>query len=1070
MRATLLCGAFGVSGSIAVAQTAGTDNRDGSYVNFEEAPIHPVELVESEGELWVANVAAGTVSVFSVPGLALQDEIPVGMGPVTVRRRPDSGEMWVACASSGALFVVDRATRQVIDSFMPGAPVSGVEIPLEPAGLIFSPAGDKAYCTLSMADQIVEIDAATRTVARRIEFSTRFPDPINSPLVHAEEPRALLLDGTTLQVLSFESGNGTSASAGLTNSTMVDMWDLFLNPPPPFGPFPPPPDRDVLSFDLSVAAPEGSIALWRMGTLCFDFERRAGSSELLVSNIDANNLLDGEFNFPLSGIARHRISRATPGGATVPQATTHVDLNLAADRHPLLPTSAVLFALPNEIEQTAAGLLFACCYDTRNTAVVDLATNQVIASLAASGFGPRGLALDAAAQHAWVFNRADATIDEFSLVGLAPGAQLAPTASVAVGFDPTPAHVKSGRLVHIDATNSSTGTQSCNTCHVDGHADRIAWLLGEFTGSLPTLPVVKEDKKVKVTQSLRGIEETAPFHWRGDRADLDAFNPAFEGLLGGAQLSPADFADFQAFVFSLTFPANPNQLPSRELSNGAIVNAKRGKLAFETLPILRIAADTIAPHSDLNIACAACHSLGGFNGTDNQVVNDVTQPTFADNPAHLRGLFDKDSEDVVYPVGTFNGPGFGSLNRTVATGWGTANNGFGDALKNFVVDLFNGPPSAETAITQFVNEFDSGTAIAAMWSFTLTPAKAGSPATSPVATYLMPQATAGNCDLAVKGLLAGAVRVGFLFDPASQLFLSDRASIAPQSLAQLDALAAAGATFSFLGVPFAAGRRIAVDRDLDFLLDGDEVTTSPTVADSDGDAFLDGYEVRNGTDPANPASVPGNLTPPAIVASQLVFQNSVLAKFRWTTDVEASARIRIRDAGTNLLLSTTIDRRQLRHHVMVVRKLDPGRAYVAEIDGADQNGNFTAVTTINFTASSHFLQSVHTDAVTLVTNGTNPSGTEDLVATITVKGEDGAAATGATVTGRFIEWTNGVAATITGFTVTTATGSVVSATYPSLHPLGSGATVEVVVDSITTPAGELHFHPHEVNFSAKFQL
>ena len=122
MRATLLVGAIGTLGSIAVAQTAGTDNRDGSYVNFEEAPVHPVELVEAESELWVANVAAGTVSVFKVPGLSLQDEIPVGMGPVTVRRRPDSDVMWVACASSGALFIVDRASRTVVDSFMPGSP------------------------------------------------------------------------------------------------------------------------------------------------------------------------------------------------------------------------------------------------------------------------------------------------------------------------------------------------------------------------------------------------------------------------------------------------------------------------------------------------------------------------------------------------------------------------------------------------------------------------------------------------------------------------------------------------------------------------------------------------------------------------------------------------------------------------------------------------------------------------------------------------------------------------------------------------------------------------------------
>lgn len=1057
------CIALVAAPSLVVAQTAGTQNRDGTYVNFEEAPIHPLELVEAHAELWVANVAAGTISVFKVPGLQLQDEIPVGLGPVAIRQRPGTDEMWVACASSGALFIIDRAARQVIDSFMPGAPVQGVEIPAEPAGLLFSADGALAYCSLSLVNQLVEIDAASRTVVRRFEFGTPFPQP-TSPLVHAEEPRALLLDGEMLFALSFESGNGTTADANLQSSTMVDLWDLHLNQG-----LPPPPDRDLLQFDLTSGTPVGATTLWRMGTLDLDVER-LDDGDFVVSNVDANNLLHGEFHFPISGIARHRVSRAAAAvaGAPLPQPTTHIDLNDPAARDPLLPAT-LRFAIPNDLAPIGgSGRMVVCCYDTANSAVLDLASNTVIAALEAKGFGPRGAAIDGAGKHAWIFNRADATVDEFDLAGLTNGAVLTPAASAPAGFDPTPAVVRAGRLVHIDASNSSSGVQSCNTCHLDGHTDRIAWLLGDFTGSLPDHPVARDDKQVKTTQSLRGIEELPPYHWRGDRADLDAFQPAFEGLLGGTLLSPTEFRNFEAWVFSLTMPANPRQLPSRALSNSGTTGAQRGKLAFETLPILRIAHDTIAPHSDRRLTCSECHSLQGFAGSLNQIVNDVTFPIFPDHPAHLTGLFDKTSDNVDY--GTAFPPNLNGLNRLPATGFGLANNGFADALEDFVPDLFNGPPTAEAAITQFLIEFDSGTAIAAMWSFTLTPAKAGTPSTSPIALYLMPQATLRNCDLAVKATLPGLGRVGFRFDPATQLFVADRATIPPQSFAQLDALAQAGGVLTFLGVPVGSGWRIGVDRDADELADGDEIATSSIDPDSDGDSFRDGYELLHGANPADPLSVPSNPIAPVITQATLAFESSVVAKFRWETSGEASGRITLRDPATNVALATFIDRRPVRRHVMVVRGLEPGRSYLAEIDGADANGNFAAVWSIPFVATAHFFESVHSETVVLASTGTNAANQELLQATFTVHGEEGALIDGATVSGRFIEWVGGQAATITPFSSAPTSAGVTTAPHTSLHVDGSGAFVEVVVDSITTSAGEMHFHPHQTDFADRLQL
>ena len=133
---------------------------------------------------------------------------------------------------------------------------------------------------------------------------------------------------------------------------------------------------------------------------------------------------------------------------------------------------------------------------------------------------------------------------------------------MALRADTSPDPIRRGRKLFFDGSRSATGTLSCATCHVEGGADGLAWDLS---------PIPFHSKRPMVTQTLIGIEKLGPFHWRGER-DLIDFNPAFEGLLGNHdpasmnQLSPQEFADFKAFIFSLRNPANPNQSRSRRVS------------------------------------------------------------------------------------------------------------------------------------------------------------------------------------------------------------------------------------------------------------------------------------------------------------------------------------------------------------------------------------------------------------------------------------------------------------------------------------------------------------------------
>src|SRR6185295_5878910 len=117
-------------------------------------------------------------------------------------------------------------------------------------------------------------------------------------------------------------------------------------------------------------------------------------------------------------------------------------------------------------------------------------------------------------------------LQTFDLTGLGPGSLKKPvavTGTVKIGFDVTSVAVLNGRRHFLNAPASASGLATCNTCHMDGHLDGIAWDLSDFTGKLDQEPVGRVPKGTKVTMSLRGIEETPPFHWRGDRADLANF-------------------------------------------------------------------------------------------------------------------------------------------------------------------------------------------------------------------------------------------------------------------------------------------------------------------------------------------------------------------------------------------------------------------------------------------------------------------------------------------------------------------------------------------------------------------
>jgi hypothetical protein len=132
------------------------------------------------------------------------------------------------------------------------------------------------------------------------------------------------------------------------------------------------------------------------------------------------------------------------------------------------------------------------------------------------------------------------------------------------------------------------------------------------------------------TQTLKGLSNTSPLHWRGDRVDFQAFNGAFASLMGGSLLSPADMNTYAAFGTSIAYPPNPNQPLNRAyLTAPANNNQQAGQNAFN-------AAVTSFPFIG-NVGCFTCHPTP--TGTNRMVITNqiLSSPQQAKVP-QLRNL------------------------------------------------------------------------------------------------------------------------------------------------------------------------------------------------------------------------------------------------------------------------------------------------------------------------------------------------------------------------------------------------------------------------------------------------
>ena len=764
-----------------------------TFANFEEAQTNPVRLSADGTLLFAVNTPNASLSVFDVttPGSpTLVSVIPVGLGPVSVNPRTDD-EVWVVNQVSNSVSIV---------SVSQGIVTATIPVKAEPMDVVF--AGSNAYISVSRFNAIAVIDATTYALVSILP-------------VYGGSPRALAVspDGSKVYAAFAIAGNATtiipSAEAPVqcgvkgqttfTGSQCVPAFNPALPTPPQVGLIVSATDP-TWSSDIKYKMPaNGVVAInatatpsiagyySNVGTINLGLAVNPVSGDLYVANTAALNTTNFEPN-QNGHFVNNQITSIQVASGTV----TPFNLNPNID-YGTLPNPAALstaLAQPAGVVVDPGGsFMYVAAFGTDRVAQVTtngavnwfVELNPLSVGSAASSVtkrGPRGLALNAAAQTLYSLNRISDTISVINT------STQAVSTEIPVGDDPTPTLLKAGRGFLYDAKLSGNGTGSCSSCHVDGDMDHLAWNLGNPAGSMTSVVQAGQTitfhpmKGPMTTQTFRGLLNLSPYHWRGEIANFVDLNPDFSQLLGGTPLSTGNMDTYALFASNILFLPNPNENLDRTLPTSfAGGNPVNGETDFMT--ILGTGTTTMKG------TCNQCHTSNPGPGSNREIQTTIPQPV---NPQpfkvpQLRNVYQKE----LFTPGT---------GQTI-DGFGLSPDGNFPGLAAFLSSpLFAGYTAQQiTDIIAYSLCFDTGTAPAV--GFTITVTAPTLTATSSYWTTLQSQATAGNVDLIGRGTIQGVLS-GLLYQPQAGNYISNLGTVYTQ--AQLQGFITAGDTLSFMGV------------------------------------------------------------------------------------------------------------------------------------------------------------------------------------------------------------------------------------------------------------------------------
>ncbi|MFN0007297.1 MAG: YncE family protein, partial [Planctomycetota bacterium] len=818
---------------------------------------------------------------------------------------------------SDSVSIVRLSTRSV---------VATLKTDDEPCDVVFGGTPARAFVSCSQANTVLVYDLASLSQA-----PTRIA-------IDGEDPRAMAVsgDGTKVYVAVFESGNATTIlgggavnNLGFPPNVVNDPAGPYagVNPPPNSGALfdppqnganPPPPrvglivkkrvsgrwwddnngdwtdlvsgpnaalsgrpvgwdlaDNDVAVIDASSL---GVTYVRRLMNLCMAIAVDPSNGDVTVIGTEATNEIryEPKVQGRFTRVELARVKQPGLAMSVVSDLNSHLDYTV-----PTIPQSERDKSLgdPRGIVWNASGTrAYVTGMGSNNLIVIDSNGGRAGTTPTIDvGEGPTGIVLDGAHARLLVLNKFEGSI---SVVDLATE-----TETARVSFhDSSPAAIRIGRKHLYDThKNSGLGQIACASCHVDSRIDRLAWDLGDPSGTMKSvagqnlgagIPGLNTGfqpwhpmKGPMTTQTLQDIIGKEPLHWRGDRAGIEEFNGAFIGLQGDdTNLTPLEMAEFENFLATIHFPPNPfrnfdNTLPTSLPLSGHYTTGRFGPAglplpngnAVNGLAIYRPPRllDATA------LACVTCHTLPTGMGTNHRLQGPTLVP-IAPGPngeRHHMLVSVDGSTNISIKVpqlrNEYDKVGFDTTQLVNRAGFGLLHDGSVDSIARFIDEpVFSIQSNQETAdLVAFMLAFsgselpqgstnpfaleppgspsqDSHAAVGAQT--TLQDASSPAPGQLTLIADMIAQANTKKVGLVVKGVRGGIPR-GYTY-VAPNLFESDRAG-AMVTADRLQSSVTLGSELTYTVVPRGTATRLGIDRDLDGCLDQDEIDGGSDPAD-----------------------------------------------------------------------------------------------------------------------------------------------------------------------------------------------------------------------------------------------
>ena len=894
----------------AIAAESSAD-QSSSFALFETGQVRPLAISPNGQKLYAVNTPDNRLEIFYITnsGLLHVGSISVGLEPVAVAARNDN-EVWVVNHLSDSVSVVDttyatapRVLRTLLVADEPRDIVFAGP-GKNRAFITTAHRGQNAPYDPQLTTPGIGRADVWVFDANNLGSSSLGGTPLTIVSLFSDTPRALAVtpDGSRVYAAGFHSGNRSTSihrnivqaelgyPAPITDHTgeeqpptakivqhngqhWVDsdgyVWDHGVN----FNL----PDKDVFVINANSNPPAqlaGNQGFYTgVGTILFNMAVNPVSGKVYVTNTEANNLnrFSGPGTFAGTTVQGHlhesRITVLSPNGTVTPR---HLNKHINYNQRPApagvkekslsTPTEMAITSNGSTLYVAALGSSKIGVFNTaalENNSFVPSAANHIVLDDDGDSVGPSGLVLDEARNRLYVLTRFDNSVVVVDTVSKS-------VTSRKRLYNPEPESAVEGRRFLYDArATSSNGEASCASCHVFGDFDSLAWDLGnpdDATFSTPgpiasVFPVFLQqfnyfsaNKGPMTTQSLRGMANHGPMHWRGDKTmgnqeesaqpnsgtfdefgAFKQFNGAFRDLVGRTgPIDNNDMEDFADFALQIMYPPNP----IRNLDNSLTAKQQAGRDRF------------FAPQVALEFSCNDCHRIdpdanaeygepipGFFGSTGEYVFGEVPQPM---KIPHLRnvyqkvGMFGMVAIPSIYPFNT-------DFKGDQVRGFGMTNDGSEDTVVRFLSSIGfdiasglspNGFDAGELGIQQreesdaYIMAFDSNLAPIVGQQVTMHHDNA-TVAHSRV-TLMLQRADAGECDVVAKVRHNGD-EVGFLYVGANQ-FESSSENIGTISRAALTLLAAQESSkpVTYTAVPPGSGERIGLDRDEDGHYDCDD--------------------------------------------------------------------------------------------------------------------------------------------------------------------------------------------------------------------------------------------------------